>query len=140
MGIAFRLHFEHGTRQTIGKELLVCVYHRASKLDRICRRLGLTPISDFRDGLDGKEERFPSHVTDTVKIVVKSKLWFPIDDGLATLVPLVDWLEQNPTRFGLWSDEYPGVLEELRRCIAELKSQPDDISRFNFGAVSTELG
>lgn len=137
MGSAFRLHFEEGTKQSRGKDVLACLYRRASKLDRICRRLEVTPICDFHDGLDAAPDAFHASVTDTLKIMVKSKLWFPIADGRASFVPLLHWLEQNPTRFGLVYDDYRGILDELRRCVAELESRSDESCRFNLGVVSS---
>jgi hypothetical protein len=129
MASALRLYLEEGSRESRGGEALPCLYRHAPKLDRLCRRLALRPLSSFHDrsGID----KVPSGVSDTIKIMVKSKPWFPVADGLATVVPLLHWLEQNPTRFGLLSDDYRGVLEELKLFVAGLEARPEATCRFN---------
>jgi hypothetical protein len=132
MARALRLYLEEGSRESRKGEALPRLYRHAPKLDRLCRRLALQPLSRFHD--HSGTSKVPSGVSDTIKIMVKSKPWFPVADGLATLVPLLRWLEQNPTRFGLLSDDYRGVLEELRLCVAGLEARPPETCRFNLCA------
>jgi hypothetical protein len=136
MGTTLRLFFEEGAKESRGKQALVCLCRHASKLDRICRKLDLKQLSDFHDDSGtGLSQELPGGVTETIKIMIRSKPWFSVADGLATLGPLLRWLEQNPTRFGLLSDDYRGVMDELRHCVEQLEAHPDESCRFNLCVV-----
>lgn len=109
----------------------------AGKLDRICRRLGVRPLSEFHDATEARAQlEEPDDPTLTGwDLLARDGAWFDPSEGLAVLDALLAHLEDTPVRFGLLSDDHGEVLRDLRDARASVAGARDAGARFHLGLV-----
>lgn len=139
MSTALWLYFRDGDSAASDEEDLVFIYRHASKLDRICRKLSLTPLSNFHDLTDADFNMgaapLPAGMSDTRELMMLKGSWHPVSDGEATFSALLEWLKANPTRFGLLRDDYQSILAELEHCLNCFESRGGREGDFNLCVV-----
>lgn len=114
------------------------LHEHSDKLDAISRKLGLTPFLDLCDTTDLRynmdEFELPDGVESTNDIMAKEGAWADVADGIRLLDGLLAHLRENKTRFGLLSNDYDQVMEELAEALAYAKTAPAG-AKFNFCVV-----
>ena len=115
------------------------LYEHGDKLDAISRKLGLTPFLDLCDTTDARfnmddDFELPEGVESTNEIMAKEGMWVDAAQGVSLLEGLIAHLKANKVRFGLLSNDYDQVMEELAEALAYAKTAPAG-AKFNFCVV-----
>ncbi len=61
--------------------------------------------------------------------------WIEADEGARVVGAVLAHLQENPKRFGLFSDDYSEVISELEECAESVEKAKESGARFNFGIV-----
>ena len=101
------------------------LYRFAGKLDRLCSKLGLPPLSGFHDTTDARANLEPetgdgTEIPNTWETMAETGDWYFPDDGLRVIEALLAELERNPVRFGFFGDRYGDVVAELKEARASI--------------------
>lgn len=109
----------------------------AGRLDRLCRRIGLTPLSTFHDAAEARHVLAETETEEVSgwDLLAREGAWFDPVEGLEVLSALVAHLEATPVRFGLLTDQYPEVLRDLREARESVTRARDQGARFHLGLV-----
>ncbi|MCA1944696.1 MAG: hypothetical protein LDL30_05360 [Desulfovibrio sp.] len=101
---------------------LVTLHGYVRKLDGVCRELGVAALSSFFDTTthDADLDELDLLIDDGAHLAERGA-WHDAAGLLATLQALHQELAARPRRFGLLSNNYPQVLDELTRCLAALE-------------------
>lgn len=114
------------------------LHEHSDKLDAISRKLGLTPFLDICDTTDLRfnmdEFELPEGVESTNDVMAKDGVWIDAAQGVSLLEGLLAHLKANKVRFGLLSNDYDQVMEELAEALAYAKTAPAE-AKFNFCVV-----
>ena len=139
MSTALWLYYREGETASSDQEDLITLYRHAEKLDRICRSLSLTPLSEYHDFTDAafnlSNEELPDGMSSTVDLMKVQGSWHSVTDGVSVFSSLLQWLEDNPTRFGFLGNDYKEILGELRQCLKSLRSKEASDCEFTLCVV-----
>ena len=114
------------------------MYRHLSRLDGVCVGVGLRKLSDFLDTTDLETAFAGDDVTgeDGWERMAKVGQWFPPQEGVAVLTGLIARLREKPVRFGLLSNQYAEVLEDLGDCLASIEAAQAQQAMFHLGVVA----
>ncbi len=109
---------QKGTVQPVA-EGLALLYSFAGKLDAVCDDAGVSPLTTFFDR-SGEEADLDALdlLIDNGAHLANQGTWFAPDALLETLTGLQAELSETPRRFGLLSNKYAQVMDELAKAIA----------------------
>lgn len=114
------------------------LHEHADKLDALSKKLGLGSFNDICDTTDLRfnmeEFELPEGVESTNDVMAKEGVWIEVAQAVRLLEGLHTHLTQDKVRFGLLSNDYDQVMEELAEALAYAKAAPVD-AKFNFCVV-----
>ncbi|MFT5130576.1 MAG: hypothetical protein ACI8W8_004207 [Rhodothermales bacterium] len=124
---------------TSDQEDRLFVLKHASKLDKVCQKLGVKPLSSFHDTTDaemnvmGLEDQ--SDEVDFHQLISERGKWFNPQAGVDVLGELLADLEREPIRFGLLSNDYDDVMADLAACKSAIEFAQAAGARFHMSIV-----
>ncbi len=115
------------------------LHEHIDKLDALSKKLGLGSFNDICDTTDLRfnmddDFELPEGVESTNEIMAKEGVWVEVAQAVRLLEGLHAHLTQDKVRFGLLSNDYDQVMEELAEALAYAKAAPAD-AKFNFCVV-----
>ncbi len=113
------------------------MYRHVDKLDKLCAKLSVRKLSEFLDttDLEANMSDAPLEEGSSWELMAKRGRWFHPDEGLKIVSALIEQLEKEPIRFGLLSDNYSQVLEDMRECRASIVKAKDAGAQFHLCVV-----
>lgn len=115
------------------------LYKHVSKLDEVCRKLGLTAFSGLLDSTDLKfnleDTELPAGVESTTEVMAQQGVWVAAAQALKLLQGVLAHVQQHKTRFGLLRNDHDAVIAELEESIAFAQGAAAANAKFNFGIV-----
>jgi hypothetical protein len=142
MSTALRVHYLKDGRITSEQGDLWAMYRFSGRLDRLCAKIGVRPLSEFYDAtaVDAEEDLPPLHgesvgTLDSYLRIASQGKWFPPPEGLDILDKLLDTLRQSPARFGLLKDRYIEVMVDLAACRESIDKAYQQKAKFKFYVV-----
>ena len=121
---------------------LWAMYHFSDRLDRLCAKIGVRPLSEFHDAADADAEEdlapAPHESAGTLHEYLKMASrgpWFPPEEGLDILDKLLDSLRRSPVRFGLLKDRYIEVMVDLVECRQSIEKARQQGAKFKLCVV-----
>jgi hypothetical protein len=107
----------------------------AGRLDRLCD--GQREFSDFIDYTESRAVISGDYqgFKDGWELIKHKGSWYEPEEGLTVLTALIEKIEREKPRFGLFSDKSGEVLSELKQCLAALEKIASAQGRFHFGVV-----
>ncbi|AGW14413.1 hypothetical protein [Megalodesulfovibrio gigas] len=120
---SLRLNLLHDGQVTCLAETLVALPAFSGKLDDLCRELDVTALSTWFDTTDADADLDELDLLiDDGAHLASHGTWREASGLLATLQALHAELAARPRRFGLFSNKYALVQDELARGIAALQA------------------
>ncbi|MDQ8205771.1 hypothetical protein [Pelagicoccus sp. SDUM812003] len=106
------------------------IYKHASKLDKLCSKLGVANLSSFHDNTDLAVNLMDELADEDVETYKrKNEKWHDISKGIESLESLIQHLERNEIKFGLFdkasSKEMIVELSEVRNWLAGKKDSSE---------------
>ena len=115
------------------------LYKYSKKLDKLARRLGVTPFLDLQDTTDLQynlsESPLPDGVETTDELMAISGVWVEAADVVKMLEALLREIEAKNIKFGLLSNAQDDVIDELKESLTFAKQAEDLSAKFNFTVV-----
>ncbi len=117
----------------------IALYRHADKLDRLTRKLGLTPfqslcdLTDVRFNMD--QLTLPEGMTSTTELMALQGAWVDTGQAIAMLQGLRQHIIDSKVRFGVLSNQHDEVVQELGAALAFAKSRAATAPKFNFIVV-----
>ena len=122
--------------EKIDREVL---YKHARKLDKICKSLNITPLSDFFETTYADsylmQRGLPEKYKDFKEWIKAEGNWNDPQEGEAALSGLLTHLKGHKQRFGLWHDDYPHVVKELECAIGHIAGARKNAAKFALAVV-----
>ncbi len=133
MGMVLWVNVKSDDKLHSNQDDLLYLYKFANSLDRFCKKNGLAPFSGLFDYTDmeiniGRKE-MPENVDSTDQVMLKSGQWSDFKTTLQHLSTLSEKLTHNPQKFGLISDKYSDILDELNDTLKWLEQFKTDESK-----------
>jgi len=115
------------------------LYKYTKKLDVICNKLGVEPLSQMLDFTDMKYntsgDELPPGMTSTTEIMARDGNWVDAGKALNALDFLKAYLIEHYPRIGLLQNATPDIIDELEESI-DWASKAESLSaKFNFSVV-----
>ena len=109
----------------------------SKKIDAICRKNKLLEISTFFDSTEIQAGMIDDYqgFEDGYRLVEAKGKWFEPSDGIAVIEKVLEVLKETPIKFGLISDRYNEVINELKNCLEQIKVIESKNGKFNFCIV-----
>jgi len=114
------------------------MYRHVDKLDKLCVKLGVPTLSGFLDTTDLEVSMSdePVDTGNTWELMARKGKWFHPDEGVKVLSALIEQLQKQPIRFGLLSDGYPQVMQDLSDCRDSIIKARQDGAQFHLCVVA----
>lgn len=118
------------------------LYKYQSKLDRLCKALGLTPISDFCDTtalvFDALDEPLPDGDSSTNDMMAREGLWISATEATTVLKRILNHITEEKINFGLLGKDFSQVVDELHQSakFADATASQNPAAKFNFCVVT----
>jgi len=115
------------------------IYKYTNKLDAICIKIGVMPLSEMLDFTDMEyntnEMQLPAGVESTSQLMAKTGNWVDATKALNALDHLNAYLIEHYPRIGLLQNATPDIIDELEECL-DWASKAESLSaKFNFSVV-----
>lgn len=124
---------------TSDEEDKYALYKHNSKLDRISKKLGLSSFAAICDTTDLKfnlgDDELPKGMESTNEIMALDGVWISAKDAEKLIADLLDHVQANQVRFGLFSNDHNAVVEELLETLSYVRSAKSPLAKFNFSVV-----
>jgi hypothetical protein len=137
-----RVHYLKDGSITSEEQDLWAIYHFSSRLDRLCAKIGVRPLSEFYDATAVDAEEDPAPAPDEPVGTLHAYLrtasrgkWFSPEEGLDILDKLLDTLRRSPVRFGLLKDRYIEVMVDLAACRQSIDEARGQKAKFKLCVV-----
>ncbi|MFO0729067.1 MAG: hypothetical protein U1E65_35130 [Myxococcota bacterium] len=119
---------------------LPALHAHLDRLDKLCRALGLRPISEFSDTTDLRfntmeDAKLPEGMSSTDELMAKDGVWLEGAEAVQVLGALLQHLREKRPRIGLLRDARPEIEEELEEALASAKIAAESGAKFNFSVV-----
>lgn len=111
----------------------LALYKHGTKLDALCRSLGLKPFLEICDTTDlrynTEDLELPAGVESTDELMAAQGTWIATQEAIDVLAKLLDHIRAKGVRFGMLSNQHAEVVEELSGAIdfirtSAAKAQP----------------
>ena len=141
MSTVLWVHYFTDGRITSDQQDLWAMYRYSDRLDSLCAKIGVRPLSEFHDTTDAEANLGPAPDESAgtfdayVRMASRGK-WFSPEEGLEIIDRLLDALRQNPLRFGLLKDRYVEVMAELSACRQAIDFARQQRAKFNLCVVT----
>lgn len=139
MSTVFWAYQLHQGEITCQEEDLFALYQHSRKLNDLCIKLGHVPLSEFIDHTDLKFNRselaLPDGCQSTKDLMRLSGVWIEAQSASASLYALRNFILENKTRFGLFSNQHLRVVEELDVLIPFVDGAVDRGAKFNLAVI-----
>ena len=114
------------------------MYRHLNRLDGVCVEIGLHKLSGFLDTTDLETAFAGDDATgeNGWERMAKVGQWFLPQEGVAVLTGLIARLREKPVRFGLLSNQYAEVLEDLGDCLASIEAAQAQQAMFHLCVVA----
>ncbi len=116
------------------------LYKHTDKLDRIAKNLGLNSLAAICDTTDAQfnlsDEELPKGMESTNEVMALKGAWISAAEAQSLLSGLIEYVQKNQTRFGLFSNDHDAVVEELAQALSFAKSAKSPLAKFNFCVVT----
>jgi len=124
---------------TSDQEDRYALYRHLDRLDRVCRSLGLTPLSAICDSTDMRfsldDTDLPEGMASTNELMARDSVWVPAAEAVALLEGLLAAVRERRVRFGILRDDHDDVVRELSESLALARSAAAQGAMFNFAFV-----
>ena len=114
------------------------LHEHSDKLDDLGKKLGLGSFNDICDTTDLRfnmdEFELPEGVESTSEVMAKEGVWVEVAQAVRLLDGLLTHIKEKKVRFGLLSNDYDQVVEELTEALAYAREAPAG-AKFNFCVV-----
>lgn len=115
------------------------LYKHTDKLDRIAKNLGLASFAAICDTTDAQfnlsDDELPDGMESTNEVMALNGVWITATAAQDMLKGLLDYVQKDQTRFGLFSNDHDAVVEELAQALSFVKSAQSPLAKFNFAVV-----
>jgi hypothetical protein len=138
MGMTIWVNYLKDGKVTSDEADKSAMYRHLDKLDKLCLKLSVRKLSELLDTTD-LEANFndnPLNEGTTWEIMAKKGKWFQPGEGIKILSALIAQLQKEPVRFGLLSDNYSQVLEDLTACRASVEKAKNNHAQFHLCLVA----
>lgn len=117
----------------------LALYQHLDKLDEICLKLEITPISKMLDSTDMEyntlDMELPQGMESTDDIMAVNGRWVSADEAVETLDALKVYLIEHYPHIGLLHNATPDIITELEEAIDWAMEAESQSAKFNFSAV-----
>jgi len=117
----------------------LALYHHMDKLDEICRKLEIIPISDMLDSTDMEfnalDLKLPEGMESTTDIMAAEGRWVSADDAVEAMDELKAYLIEHYPHIGLLHNATPDIITELEESIDWAMTAESLSAKFNFSIV-----
>jgi len=109
----------------------------SKKIDKICKENKLVEISKFFDSTELQAEMTDDYqgFEDGYRLVESKGKWFEPSEGIDVIQKLINILKETPIKFGILSDRYNEIQNELNNCLEQLKDIENKNGKFHFCIV-----
>lgn len=125
---------------TSDQEDRYALYRHLDKLDKVCRSLGMTPLSAICDSTDMQfnlgDAELPEGMTSTNDLMARDGVWVPAVEAVALLEGLLAAVREKQIRFGILRDDHDEVVRELSESLAVARAAAAQGAKFNFAVVT----
>lgn len=115
------------------------LYKHTDKLDRIAKNLGLSSFAAICDTTDAQfnlsDEALPEGMESTNEVMALKGVWISAAEAQKLIAGLLEHVQKNQTRFGLFSNDHDAIVEELAQALSFVKSAQSPLAKFNFSVV-----
>lgn len=116
------------------------IYKHLDKLDKLCKELGLAPLSELCDSTDLRfnlddDLELPDGISSTNELMAQNGVWIEASEAVTLLGRLVASLKAKPVKFGLVRNDYDAVLTELEESLRFAEGAAAQGAKFNFAIV-----
>lgn len=117
----------------------IALHRHTARLDRLCAKLGVKPLSEFCDSTDVEYNlgrlTLPAGMVSTDELMAQSGTWVDADVAIATLEALLKEIQANKIAFGRLKNDHATVVAELDEALAFARDVARQGGRFNFAIV-----
>ncbi len=115
------------------------LYKHSKKLNKLTARLAVSSFLSAQDFTDLQfnlsADELPRGINSTDQLMAQTGNWIAAQDALIMLQKLIEHIEVNQVKFGLFSDDREQVLRELAESL-DMARRADRVNgRFNFSVV-----
>ncbi len=125
---------------TSDQEDRYALYRHLDRLDKVCRSLGITPLSEICDSTDMQfnlgDAELPEGMTSTNDLMARDGVWVPAVEAVALLEGLLAAVREKQIRFGILRDDHDEVVRELSESLAVARAAAAQGAKFNFAVVT----
>ena len=115
------------------------LYHHVDKLDEICHKLEIIPISDMVDSTDREfnalDMELPEGMESTTDIMAAEGRWIAADEAVEAMDELKAYLIEHYPHIGLLHNATPDIITELEESIDWAITAESLSAKFNFSIV-----
>lgn len=115
------------------------LYKFSKKLDRLSKKLNVTPFIDAQDTTDAEynfsDQELPTGMESTNELMAAEGTWIDAAAAVTMLKALIAEIEHKDIRFGLLGNAKEAVLSELGESLAFAEKAAADSAKFNFAVV-----
>lgn len=115
------------------------LYKHVTKLDTLCRSLGLKPFLEFCDTTDlrynTEDFELPAGVETTDEVMATQGTWVGTREAIDLLEKLLEHVRAKGVRFGMLSNQHAEVVAELAEVIEFVHTNAATARKFNFSVV-----
>lgn len=115
------------------------LYKHSKKLDKLSAKLGVSSFLSAQDFTDLRynltDDELPRGIESTDQIMAQDGAWMAAQDALIMLQTLIEHIEANKIKFGLFSDDREQVLAELNQSLETARRADRVNGMFNFSVV-----
>lgn len=115
------------------------LYKHVTKLDTLCRSLGLKPFLEFCDTTDlrynTEDFELPAGVETTDEVMATQGTWVGTREAIDLLEKLLEHVRAKGVRFGMLSNQHAEVVAELAEVIEFVYTNAATARKFNFSVV-----
>jgi hypothetical protein len=115
------------------------LYKHSKKLNKLTARLGVSGFLSTQDFTDLQfnlsRDELPQGIETTNELMAQNGNWLAAQDALNMLRQLIEHIDANKVKFGLFSDDREQVLRELEESL-DMARRADSVNgMFNFSVV-----
>lgn len=116
------------------------LHKHLDKLDKVCRAVGLPPLSAMCDSTDARcnlgEIGLPEGMSSSNELMARDGVWVDARDAARLLERLLTEVTTKQIRFGLIGNDHHRVVAELREATEFAKAGSVKNAKFNFAIVT----
>lgn len=119
---------------------LYALYKHTRKLDRLCKKLGLSALSTMCDDTDMRlnfmtEMELPEGMTSTDELMARDGVWVDAAVAVDVLSKLLAHIQATREKFGLLRNDHDNVVAELKESLVVAEAATGNSAKFNFAIV-----